>query len=113
MSETPEQTAVLVVDAPDHSRFEISVDGVPVGFTEYVDAPREDGGTERTFPHTEIDEAYGGRGLATILIQTALDATRTSGFTVLPRCLAVRKFISRHADYLDLVPADRRADFDL
>lgn len=121
MSETsdpqqPDQSeqpaTVLVADAPGRGRFEISVDGVPVGFTVYDDAPAGAGGV-RTFPHTEIDEAYGGRGLSTILIQTALDATRTAGLTVVPQCASVRHFIATHADYLDLVPAERRPAFGL
>ncbi len=65
----------------------------------------------RTFPHTVIEEVYGGRGLATLLIRTALDATRVADLSVLPQCSAVRHFISENPDYVDLVPAERRAEF--
>jgi hypothetical protein len=32
---------------------------------------------------------------------------------VLPSCPFVRSWIARHEDYLDLVPTDRRGEFDL
>ena len=66
-----------------------------------------------TFTHTEIDPAFGGRGLASILIKAALDEMRARGIAVLPQCPFVRRYISRHLDYLDLVPAAERARFDL
>ena len=129
MSETAKEPteSVLVIDAPERGRFEISIDGVPIGFTEYTDHADAARGevvdetadsadpraVERTFVHTEIDEAYGGRGLATILIQTALDSSRTKDLLVIPTCSAVRRFIAKHPDYLDLVPAARRAELGL
>ncbi len=92
--------AVSVVDAPERHRFEVSVDGATVGFCDYAD----EAGV-RAFPHTEVDEAYGGRGLATVLIRTALDASRVAGLTVRPQCAAVRHFIDKHPEYADLVAA--------
>lgn len=114
MSETSEEPTetVLVSDAPERGRFEISVDGRTVGLAEYVDAAAA-GGTERTFPHTEIDAAYGGRGLSTILIQNALDATRVQGYQVVPSCSAVHRFIAKHPEYVDLVSAERRTELGL
>ena len=64
-------------------------------------------------PHTVIDDAYGGRGLAKILVRAALDQTRAISRPVLPYCKVVRGFIAKHPDYLDLVPADRREEFGL
>jgi len=66
-----------------------------------------------TFVHTEIDPAFGGRGLASVLIKDALDEMRRRGLAVLPQCPFVRRYISRHAEYLDLVPANNRAEYDL
>jgi predicted GNAT family acetyltransferase len=115
-SDSPSSTAasasVSVVDAPERHRFEISVDGTFAGFTEYVDGTGDHAG-ERTFPHTVIEEAFGGRGLSTLLIRTALDAARVADLAVLPQCSAVAGFIAKHDDYADLVPAERRAEFGL
>ncbi len=38
---------------------------------------------------------------------------RDRGLAVLPDCPFVRGWIAKHPDYADLVPADRRADYDL
>lgn len=97
-----------VRDAPENSRFEIWVGDVLAGFTVY-----EPGPDRFTFIHTEIDPAFGGRGLASILIKHALHEMRARGMAVLPQCPFVRRYISRHSDYLELVPAQDRASFDL
>lgn len=89
-------------------RFQISVDGQVAGFTQYQD---RDGA--RIFPHTEIDPAYQGQGLASRLIAQALDATREKGLAVLPLCPAVAGYIAKHPEYADLVPEDQRERFGI
>lgn len=101
-------TEINVVNVPEKGRFEIHVDGALAGFTEYVD--REDA---RVFPHTEVDEKFAGQGLAKRVIREALEATRAQGKLVLPVCPAVRGFIAKNPEYVDLVPQERRAEFDL
>ncbi len=110
----PPSESIAVVDAPERQRFEISIEDTPAGFTTYSDAPGSGGDrVERTFPHTVIEEQFGGRGLATLLIRTALDAARVSELSVIPECSAVRHFLAENPDYLDLVPESRRAELDL
>ncbi|WP_460357924.1 GNAT family N-acetyltransferase [Mycobacterium sp. ZZG] len=82
----------------DSDRFTISVDGTKAGLTEYID---HDG--QRIFPHTEIDDAFSGRGLATILVQQALEATRAAGLRIVPVCSMVAGFIDKHPEFNDLV----------
>jgi uncharacterized protein len=65
------------------------------------------------FLHTEIDDRFGGQGLGSVLIRGALDTVRARGGQVLPHCPFVKRFIEKHPEYLDLVPADRRAGFGL
>lgn len=79
-------------------RFSISVDGQKAGFTEYFD---HDG--QRIFPHTEIGDEFGGRGLATILIREALDATRAAGLRIVPVCPMVAGVIEKNPEFADLV----------
>jgi predicted GNAT family acetyltransferase len=100
---------IEVVDNPAMGRFEIHVDGALAGFTEYRERPDK----VLAFPHTEVDPAFQGRGLAQRLIRDALDQTRAEHFSVLPYCPTVRAFIAKHPDYVDLVPRDRRDEFDL
>lgn len=60
--------------------------------------------------HTEVDDAYGGRGLASRLVRAVLDAARAAGLPIVPRCPYVRHWLGSHPEYLADVPAhDRRA----
>ncbi len=101
-------TDPVVVEVADRHRFEIRVDGRRAGLVAYRLGPGE-----ITFTHTEIDDAFGGQGLGGVLVRTALDTARSRSLAVLPSCPFVRSWIARHEDYLDLVPADRRGEFDL
>ena len=100
--------APTVTDVSDRKRFEIAVDGAVLGFAEYRRRPGI-----ISFIHTEIDPARNGEGLGTLLVKTALDTARAEGLAVLPYCPFVQGFIDRHREYLDLVPAERRAKFAL
>ena len=99
---------VTVTDNPGNGRFEIHVGDVLAGFTEY--RPR---GDRYAFVHTEIGDEFGGRGLASRLIKGALDEMRAREIGVLPYCPFVKRYIQRHADYQDLVPAAERAKFEI
>ncbi|GGS93022.1 hypothetical protein GCM10010156_59100 [Planobispora rosea] len=103
-----EHAEPTVVDNPEAGRFEILVDGRVAGFAEYRRS-----GTKVSLTHTEIDPAFEGRGLGSILARGALDASRAEGLSVLPFCSFIRGYIERHPDYLDLVPSDQRARFSL
>jgi uncharacterized protein len=97
-----------VTDSPERSRFEITEDGEPAGFAEYF---RHE--NEIAFIHTEIDPAFAGRGLAGVLARAALDAAREQGAEVLPYCPFIRGWLTKHPDYVDLVPEAQRARFGL
>lgn len=97
-----------VADAPERERFEISLGGEVVGFTTYHRGRRA-----ISLIHTEVDSAHEGEGLASQLIRAALETAREDGLAVLPFCPFVRGFIEAHKEYLDLVPAERRAEFRL
>jgi uncharacterized protein len=95
MSESTED--IEVSDDPARSRFEILVDGKPAGQAVYELRP----GTI-VFLHTEVDDAYGGRGLGGILVRAALDSSRERGLHVVASCPFVRSWIQKHPDYADL-----------
>ena len=97
-----------VRDNPDEGRFEILVGGEVAGFTRYQRM-----GAGLALTHTEIDDRYEGQGLGSVLVRSALDTLRGSGTAVLPYCPFVRRYIDRHPEYLDLVPADLRERFEL
>ena len=89
-----------VVHNETDERYEIHVDGVVAGFAQY--RPTDDPDV-RVFTHTEIDDAYEGQGLASRLIQGALDDVRASGGRIVARCPFVRSYIEKHPEYQDLV----------
>lgn len=95
-------------DLPEEGRFEISMNGRRAGFTEY----RRPAGAY-AFTHTEIDPEFEGKGLGGALIRAALAQVRAEGAAVLPFCPFVRDYIERHPAELDLVPPERRAEFEL
>ncbi|TEA08460.1 GNAT family N-acetyltransferase [Mycobacteroides salmoniphilum] len=96
------ETSTTVADAPDNHRFEITADDELAGLTEYLDTTL--GGTDvRIFYHTEIDEKFGGRGLAGTLVQSALTSTRSTGRRIVPVCPYIRKFVGKHHEFDDVV----------
>jgi uncharacterized protein len=98
-----ESERIEVSDAPDRYRYELSVDGEVVGFTEYRSRPGV-----IAFVHTKVDERMQGRGLADTLIGFALEDARKQGLAVLPLCPFVRAFIERHREFEALVPVTDR-----
>lgn len=79
-------------------RYEIWVGEVLGGFTEF----EPDSRGRLVFPHTEIDPAFKGLGLGSILVEGALTDAASRGEIVVPRCPFVRRYLARH-DIPDLV----------
>jgi uncharacterized protein len=78
-------------------KYTIAVDGETVGLAAVADH-----GNQRVFYHTEVEESFGGRGLATILVAEALTATRAEGMRVVPVCPMVADFIKKHPEFSDI-----------
>jgi predicted GNAT family acetyltransferase len=98
---------VAIRDNPSESRYEIYDDEQLAGFSDYRLTA-----TSIAFTHTEVDPAFGGRGLAKQLVTEELDDADRRSLAVLPFCPYVRKVISQNvATYLKLVPAHDRARF--
>ena len=90
---------VVVTRNPDANRWEARVDGELAGFAAY--RLRED---VIMFTHTEVDDAFEGRGVGGALARTALDEVAEEGtHAVLPLCPFIKSWIGRHPDYAHLV----------
>lgn len=89
---------VVVTDVPARSRYEITLDGVPAGYSEYHDR-----NGRRVFIHTVIDPSFEGHGLGSRLVRAALDDVRAKGMTIVPLCPFVRAWLESHEGYADLV----------
>ena len=96
-------TSVSRQAGPD--RFEITSDGAVAGFTQFVE--RED---RRIFFHTEIGEDFGGQGLAGIVVEEAVNATRADGKTIVPVCPYVKKWLAKHPEHDDITSLPTPAD---
>lgn len=80
------------------SAYEITQDGTHVGLAAYT---LHDG--VATFTHTEVDTAFEGQGLGSVLVREALEDVRRRGLRVRPLCSFVRAWVDRHPDFQDLV----------
>jgi uncharacterized protein len=99
---TTDKTGAPTTVSQESDRFSISVEGQKAGFTEYADRD-----SQRIFPHTEVLDEFGGRGLATILVDEALKATRDAGLRIVAVCPMVAAFVKKHPELDDVVdPAD-------
>jgi predicted GNAT family acetyltransferase len=89
---------IVVRDNPDQNRYEALVDGEVAGFALYE---RIEGLI--AFVHTEVDDAYGGRGIGSILVKRSLDDVRSKDLTVRPVCPFYKAFFAEHPEYADLL----------
>ena len=93
---TTDKTGAPTKVTAESDRFSIAVDGQPAGFTEFGD---RDG--QRIFTHTEVADRFEGRGLATILVGEALQATRDAGLRIVAVCPMVAGYIEKHDEFQD------------
>lgn len=89
---------VRVLNVPEDNHYELTVDGEHAGLAAYIDA-----GDQRIFHHTEVDEKFGGRGLAGVLVGAALTDARAAGKRVVPVCSYVAKYVEKHREFGDIV----------
>lgn len=90
--------SLTVTDQPEESRYALLKDGEVIGVAEYD--LRDD---VIVFTHTEIEEAKREKGMASTLVQKALDDVRdNSARRVVASCPYVRHWISEHPEYADL-----------
>ncbi|WP_428339765.1 GNAT family N-acetyltransferase [Mycobacterium sp.] len=94
---TTDKTGAEATVCAADGNYTIAVEGDTVGLAAVADR-----GEQRVFYHTEVDERFGGRGLATILIQQALEATRADGKRVVATCPMVAAFIKKHPEFGDI-----------
>jgi len=93
-----DKTGAPVTISKEPHQFTISVDGKTVGLEAFAE---RDG--QRVFYHTEIDDAFGGRGLGTVLIAEALAATRADGLRIVAVCPMVAGYVKKHPEFGDIV----------
>jgi predicted GNAT family acetyltransferase len=98
---------VRVVNNTEASRYEAYVGPELAGFSEYRVRP-----DAIVFTHTEIDDAFEGKGVGTAVARGALEDVRAHGDVIVPLCPFIAAFIRRHEEFHDLVAARYRREFD-
>ena len=89
-----------VVHNASAQQYEIRIGDELAGFT--VAEPTDDPGVI-LFPHTEIAEAFEGRGLASELVKGALDDVRERELRIKPTCPYILGWLPKQPEYQDLV----------
>ncbi|SEO46895.1 GNAT family N-acetyltransferase [Actinacidiphila rubida] len=99
--------AIVVTDHQQKRQYEARVDGEMVGRAVYLRRPGV-----IAFVHTEVENAWEGRGIGSTLIRFALDQARAEDLRVIAVCPFVAGWIDRHPAYQDIlyVPASRVKD---
>lgn len=70
--------------------------GSPAGRADFLASAGAD--AERIFFHTEVDEEFGGRGLAGLLVRAALADSIRDNVTVVPVCPLFARHLRTHGD---------------
>jgi predicted GNAT family acetyltransferase len=101
-----EPETITVRNAPDRRRYELLDRTAVIGKAHYL---AHDGGNgpERIFYHTTVSEDYSGQGLASRLVQQALDDTLAAGIAVVPVCPYIKAWLRKHPDYQQRTAAVR------
>ena len=101
--ELAEAGTLLVRHIPQQSRYTVSLDDEPVGLADYVTTK-----SAVHFTHTEVNPAQRTHGLASILVEKALDDVRVrTDAAVVADCSYVAHWIDKHAEYQDLLTRGR------
>lgn len=82
-------------------RYDVFVDGRPVGYLSY----REDPG-RLAFLHTEVADEMEGRGIGGALVRGALEDAKARSQAVAPLCPFVAAYVKRHREWWDLIPPE-------
>ena len=91
---TTDKTGAQTTVNAGEGKYTIAVEGRTAGSAFVADR-----NNQRVFYHTEIDEQFGGRGLATILVEQALTATREDGKRIVAVCPMVDGVLDKHPEF--------------
>ncbi|MGV3016763.1 GNAT family N-acetyltransferase [Rothia sp. 88186D007BW] len=102
MNATLENPVITEREESGRGSYEIFADssGTPAGFTEFF-TYTEGGGNQRIFPHTVVKEEFGGHGLASKLVKSALDQAIEAGYEPVIVCPYIKAWVEKHPDYAE------------
>jgi len=89
--------ATLLVDVPEHNRFEWHLEG-QVAIVTYRRA-----GSVLWLNHAGVPPALGGRGIGSRLVEQVLQMIRARNEQVVPVCSFIAQYMERHPEHDDLL----------
>ena len=93
-----------VIDNEAKQRFEVLADGEVAGYAQY-----QLRGRRITVFHTEVEPAYEGHGVGSVLARGVLDSIKARRLDLHPTCPFIARYVRSHPnEYLDLVPEAMR-----
>jgi len=95
MAQTPN---LDIRDNPEKHRFEIDLGDGNLALAEYYLRPGK-----IVFTHTEVPDAFEGKGIGTALVRFSLDAARERGLLVVPICPFFAAYMKKHEEVRDLL----------
>lgn len=99
---------ISISDNTARHRYEAHADGKLAGFITY-----EVRDASVAMLHTQVSDAFEGKGVGSALVKGALGRVADAGSSVLPYCPFVAGYLRRHPELASLVPEERRASFGL
>jgi uncharacterized protein len=91
--------SITVTDAPERERFEARDEsGALAGVLTYQLT-----GAIVAYTHTEVDPAFEGHGVGSLLTRTAMDDARARSRTVVPLCPFVKSWLEKHPEYEGMI----------
>ncbi|MDM0013963.1 GNAT family N-acetyltransferase [Variovorax sp. J22P168] len=101
-------TDITITDNPAQHRYEAAIGGQLAGYCEYNLLSEA-----IMFTHTEVLEAFEGKGVGSAIARHVLDRARADGKQVIPVCQFIAGYIRKHRDYVDLVRPDVQRAFKI
>lgn len=92
------EDTITVGHAPDRNRYELRDEQNVIGVLTY----RLPDDHHVDLVHTEVEEAYGGRGLAGRLVAYAIADISARGKRIVPHCPYVQSWLKKHPGYGDI-----------
>lgn len=99
MSEKSEQ--ITVVFEPELNRSAAYIDGKHVGECEFTVE-----GNIWSITHTGVDPAYGGRGIAKMLVLKVIEEARGQQVRIIPVCSYAKRVMEGKEEFLDVLAAE-------
>ncbi|MFA0922935.1 GNAT family N-acetyltransferase [Xanthomonas fragariae] len=82
---------------PNQQQFTVDTDG------QHAELAYRREGERMTIAHTHVPDAIGGRGIAAVLVEAALNYAREADLKVVPACSYAEAYVRRHPQFQDLL----------